>query len=215
MSRSASWSGVESPVRAGDVAQVWSGHFETAVEDGLHLGQVVGTFVHRVSPLLYTVDSLLYGVEMSASTSPRPTPLSVERIVDAACLIVERDGLAGLSMRKLGAELAVDPMAVYHHVADKRQLLALVTARTIGTMSPPDPAASWDSRVRQWAMSYWELVANHRELTLAGLADPEIAAGGLPSTAPLVAAIADSGLRARTWSSRTPSSSSTPSTAPR
>ena len=146
--------------------------------------------------MLYTVDSLLYGVEMAASTSPRPTPLSVERIVDAACLIVERDGLAGLSMRKLGAELAVDPMAVYHHIADKRQLLALVTARTIGTMSPPDPAASWDSRVRQWAMSYWELVANHRELTLAGLADPEIAAGGLPSTAPLVAAIADSGLQA-------------------
>ncbi len=38
--------------------------------------------------------------------------------------------------------------------------------------------------------------SNHRELTLAGLADPEIAVGGLPSTEPLVAAIADSGLRA-------------------
>ena len=133
---------------------------------------------------------------MTASTSPRPTPLSVERIVDAACLIVERDGLAGLSMRKLGAELAVDPMAVYHHVTDKRQLLVLVTARTIGAMAPPDPTAPWDTRVRQWAMGYWDLVAGHRELTLAGLADPEIAAGGLPSTAPLVAAIVDSGLRA-------------------
>ena len=87
-------------------------------------------------------------------------------------------------------------MAVYHHVADKRQLLALVTARTIGTMIPPDPAASWDTRVRQWAIGYWELVVDHRELTLAGLADPAIAAGGLPSTEPLISAIADSGLRA-------------------
>jgi AcrR family transcriptional regulator len=121
--------------------------------------------------------------------------LSVERIVDAACRIVDRDGLGGLSMRKLGGELGVDPMAVYHHVADKRQLLALVTARTIGTMTPPDPAAPWDTRVRQWAMNYWDVVAKHRELTLAGLADPEIAAGGLPSTEPLLAAIADSGLR--------------------
>jgi AcrR family transcriptional regulator len=122
--------------------------------------------------------------------------LSVERIVDAACRIVERDGLARLSMRKLGAELDVDPMAVYHHVADKRQLLALVTARTIGTMPLPDAAAPWDVRVRQWALGYWELVTDHRELTLAGLADPEIAAGGLPSTEPLVGAIADSGLPA-------------------
>jgi AcrR family transcriptional regulator len=133
---------------------------------------------------------------MPAPTSPRTNPLGVERIVDAACRIVERDGLGGLSMRKLGAELEVDPMAVYHHVADKRELLALVTARTIGGMAPPDPAAPWDIRVRQWATRYWELVVGHRELTLAGLADPVIAAGGLPSTEPLVAAIADSGLPA-------------------
>ena len=87
-------------------------------------------------------------------------------------------------------------MAVYHHVADKRELLALVTAQTIGEMVSPDPSAPWDVRVRQWAMRYWELVVAHRELTLAGLADPEIAAGGLHSTAPLLAAIADSGLSA-------------------
>jgi TetR/AcrR family tetracycline transcriptional repressor len=133
---------------------------------------------------------------MGTSTSPRSTPLSVERIVDAACRIIERDGLAGLSMRKLGAELDVDPMAVYHHVTDKRELLALVTARTIGTMAPPDPAETWDVRVRQWALNYWELVAEHRDLTLAGLADPAIAAGGLPSTESLLAAIADSNLQA-------------------
>ena len=133
---------------------------------------------------------------MSASTSPRSTPLSVERIVDVACRIVEREGLAGLSMRKLGAELDVDPMAVYHHVAGKRELLALVTARTIGTMRPPDPSLPWDEQVRQWAMNYWELVVDHRDLTLAGLADPQIAAGGLPATGSLVAAISDSGLPA-------------------
>ena len=133
---------------------------------------------------------------MVASTRSGAHPLSVERIVDAACLIVERDGLRELSMRKLGAHLEVDPMAVYHHVAGKRELLALVTARTIGGMTPPDPSASWDVRVRQWAMRYWDLVVAHRELTLAGLADPEIAAGGLPATEPLLAAIADSGLAA-------------------
>ncbi len=99
-------------------------------------------------------------------------------------------------MRKLGAQLEVDPMAVYHHVTDKRELLALVTARTIGDMVPPDPAGPWDVRVRQWAMRYWDLVVANRELTLAGLGDPDIAGGGHPATEPLFAAVADSGLRA-------------------
>lgn len=97
-------------------------------------------------------------------------------------------------MRKLGRELSVDPMAVYHHVPNKRTLLSLVTARTIGTMEMPDPNEAWDAWVRQWAISYWEVAAGHRDLILAGLSDPEVGAGGLPSTRQLIAAIARSGL---------------------
>lgn len=129
-----------------------------------------------------------------SSPSPRTSPLDVESIVDGACRIIERDGLAGLSMRKLGRELSVDPMAVYHHVPNKRTLLALVTARVIGTMDLPDPDATWDEWVRQWALSYWEVAAAHRDLILAGLSDPGVGAGGMPSTTQLIAAIASSGL---------------------
>lgn len=129
-------------------------------------------------------------------TRKHPQPLTVERIVDAACAVIERDGLDRLSMRRLGVELGVDAMAMYHHVANKRELLALVTARTLGSMTPPDPAAPWADQVRQWAMRYWDLVAANRALTLAGLADPQIAGGGLPSTEPLVAAVAASGVPA-------------------
>lgn len=131
---------------------------------------------------------------MTSTTSPRPAPLTVRRIVEAACAIVERDGVDRLSMRRLGAELGVDPMAIYHHVANKRELLRLVTAQTLGSMVPPDPAAPWTERVRQWATHYWDLVATNRALTLAGLADPEVGAGGLPSTDSLVAAVAASGV---------------------
>jgi AcrR family transcriptional regulator len=132
---------------------------------------------------------------MDDRTPSRSQPLTVERIVDAACLIADRDGLRALSMRKLGAELGVDPMAVYHHVAHKRELLALVRARAIGSLAPPDSTAPWDIRVREWAARYWEFVITHRELTLAGLADSEVAAGGRHSTEHLLAAVAASGLR--------------------
>ncbi len=99
-------------------------------------------------------------------------------------------------MRRLGAELGVDPMAIYHHVANKRALLALVMSRTMAAMDPPDPNAHWEVRVRQWATRYWELVVAHRELILTGLSDPGVAAGGLPTTQSLIAAITDSGLHA-------------------
>ena len=40
-----------------------------------------------------------------------------------ALAIVDQDGLSKLSMRRLGADLGVDPMAVYYHVPNKAALL--------------------------------------------------------------------------------------------
>jgi len=57
------------------------------------------------------------------------TPLSRERIVAAALALVDREGAGALSMRRLGAALGVDPMAVYHHLPSKEALLdAIVEA---------------------------------------------------------------------------------------
>lgn len=124
----------------------------------------------------------------------RLSPLGVGAVVDAACTLIERDGLAGFSMRKLGRELSVDPMAVYHYVPNKGALLALVTDRTLAAMEPPDSDIAWEEWVREWALRYWDIVARHRDLIVAGLSDPEIGAGGLPLTRQLIAAVARSGL---------------------
>lgn len=124
----------------------------------------------------------------------RRQKLDVGRIVDAARDAIADDGLARFSMRRLGARLGVDPMAVYHHVGSKRQLLSLVMGRVVAAIGPPPACAPWDLAVRHWASAYWEIVAANRELVAAGLADPEIAAGGIPAVAPLHAAVAASGL---------------------
>jgi AcrR family transcriptional regulator len=42
--------------------------------------------------------------------------------VKAALRIVDREGLPALSMRRLGASLGVDPMAIYYHVPNKTAL---------------------------------------------------------------------------------------------
>jgi AcrR family transcriptional regulator len=131
---------------------------------------------------------------MPARPRGKTDPLTVDAIVEAACALIAEHGLASLSMRRLGAALGVDPMAIYHHVPNKRELLSLVMGRTVGAMALPAPDDPWDVRVRDWATAYWQIVVANREIVAAGLADPVIAAGGLPLTEPLNNAVADSGI---------------------
>jgi AcrR family transcriptional regulator len=63
-------------------------------------------------------------VSATASVIPGPRPpLTRERIVRAALAVVDADGIEGLTMRRLAAELGAAPMAPYAHLADKRALL--------------------------------------------------------------------------------------------
>jgi len=50
------------------------------------------------------------------------SPLSRERIVKAALKLVDEEGLAALSMRRLAATLGVDPMAIYYYLPNKAAL---------------------------------------------------------------------------------------------
>lgn len=61
--------------------------------------------------------------------APRPTrpALSREYILRVALRLIDRDGLDALTMRRLGAELGSDPMAVYRHLPGKAELLDGVT----------------------------------------------------------------------------------------
>jgi len=47
-------------------------------------------------------------------------------VVDVALRVLDAYGLADLSMRRLAAELGVQPSALYHHFANKQLLLAAV-----------------------------------------------------------------------------------------
>ena len=47
-----------------------------------------------------------------------------DRIIDAALQIMDDEGLDAVSMRRVGRELGVEAMSLYHHVRDKDDLLA-------------------------------------------------------------------------------------------
>jgi AcrR family transcriptional regulator len=64
--------------------------------------------------------------------------LSREDIVRAALRLTAEVGLDGLSMRLLGDELGVWPMAVYHHVPNKKALISLVADAAVAEFELPE-----------------------------------------------------------------------------
>ena len=61
----------------------------------------------------------------SPSVIERPTRPTLTRdyILRSALDLIDRDGVETLSMRKLGAEMGVDPMAIYHYLPNKAAVL--------------------------------------------------------------------------------------------
>jgi TetR/AcrR family transcriptional regulator, tetracycline repressor protein len=115
-------------------------------------------------------------------------------VVDRAVMVLDAYGLADLTMRRLGAELGVQPSALYHHFANKQTLLAAVADEVLARGPRGTRPDAWDDRV---AAVCGEL----RDAMLAYRDGAELVATaysfGLGATAPydeLLAALADGGL---------------------
>jgi TetR/AcrR family tetracycline transcriptional repressor len=68
-------------------------------------------------------------------------------VLEEAFVLLDKDGVQGLTIRKLADLLHVTPMAIYNHVANKRDLLeALVKAVIEGAQF--DHPGEWDERVK-------------------------------------------------------------------
>ncbi|SCL14425.1 TetR/AcrR family transcriptional regulator [Micromonospora inyonensis] len=84
----------------------------------------------------------------------RPTPLSRERIVDAAVTLLDRHGIDGLTMRRLANLLDVTPTALYWHVKTKEDVLDLAFDHVFGDVPLPAATEDWrgDARslIRDW-----------------------------------------------------------------
>jgi AcrR family transcriptional regulator len=70
----------------------------------------------------------------TGSPARRHPQLSREIVVDVARRHVQRDGVHGVSLRRIAAELEVTAPALYSHVPDKRALLVAVASRELQTM---------------------------------------------------------------------------------
>jgi AcrR family transcriptional regulator len=87
-------------------------------------------------------------------------------ILEAAVGLIERDGCEALSMRRLGAVLGVEAMAIYHHFRGRDELLAAIGDRLLEPMHDLGPSGDWREACRRFATVLRE-VAMARPATFA------------------------------------------------
>ncbi|MFC7847071.1 TetR/AcrR family transcriptional regulator [Arthrobacter sp. NPDC057388] len=97
----------------------------------------------------------------------RRVRLNRQRVLQAAVALADEAGIDELSMRRLGQELGVVPMALYKHVANKEELLDGMVEAIISEIDPAvtDPAASgagWKNAVRLRVLSARAVLQRHR-----------------------------------------------------
>ena len=81
----------------------------------------------------------LWGGRAQPTRGPKPA-LSLEQITDAAIAVADADGLAGVSMQRVAADLGYTKMSLYRYLSGKAELVALMVERVMGE-PPALPAA--------------------------------------------------------------------------
>jgi AcrR family transcriptional regulator len=89
------------------------------------------------------------------------TPLSRQRVLEAAVALADRDGVGALSMRKLAQELGVEAMSLYHHVAGKDAILDGIVDVVFAEIELPSGDGGWKAAMRRRAVSAREALRRH------------------------------------------------------
>lgn len=90
---------------------------------------------------------------MSQDVRPRET-LTREKVLSAGLDLVERSGVEALSMRKLAAEVGVEAMSLYNHVANKDAVLDGITDLVLGRVDIPASTSDWQQDIRNLADAF-------------------------------------------------------------
>ncbi|MBA9044958.1 TetR/AcrR family transcriptional regulator [Streptomyces griseofuscus] len=116
---------------------------------------------------------------------PRKPLLSTDRIVRTARELVDREGLAAVSTRRLAAELGVSGPSLYNHFRTKDEILEAVadSVSALVDLSMFEDGRAWRTALHDWAVSYRAALRAHPNIV------PVLARG--PGRRPAALRVAD------------------------
>jgi TetR/AcrR family transcriptional regulator, tetracycline repressor protein len=125
----------------------------------------------------------------------RRLPLTRDRIVRTALQVVDVDGLDALTMRRLGTELGVTTMAVYHHFPNKSALYDGIVEAVMAEIdvSADDRAKPFAERVTYAARAYRDVLVAHPHALPVMLSREPRTPGALVPVETLVGIFRDAG----------------------
>lgn len=91
---------------------------------------------------------------------PRPS-LTRDRIVDEALALLDAEGLAGFSMRRLGTRLGVEAMSIYHHIPNRQAILVAVTERVLSEIPISEGGMVWRAQLETFAEGTYRVLMAH------------------------------------------------------
>jgi AcrR family transcriptional regulator len=125
-------------------------------------------------------------------------PISRDAIVTAAVQLLDREGLAALSMRKLADQLGVGAASLYWHVGSKDGLLDLIMDEVIGEAKVPDPdPAHWQDQLKQVARDQRAAILRHPWIVRVSIGRIPMGPNALRYSEPILAILRAGGLPPR------------------
>ena len=87
--------------------------------------------------------------------------LTRERVLYGAVAVADAAGIAGLTIRSLAQELGVKPMSVYHHVANKEEILDGIVDIVFSEIELPSYDGEWRAEMSKRAASARAVLRRH------------------------------------------------------
>ncbi|GII93292.1 TetR/AcrR family transcriptional regulator [Sinosporangium siamense] len=79
----------------------------------------------------------------------------------AAIHVADERGSASVTMRKVAEHLGVEAMSLYHHVANKDEIMDGIVDLVFGEIDLPSTKADWKTAMRQRAISARQVLSHH------------------------------------------------------
>lgn len=129
-----------------------------------------------------------------ARTRGQRAGLTRAAILEAAVRLADREGLSALSMRRLGAELGVEAMTLYHHVPNKEALLDGMVEQVASEAAPPDfDPDSWEQAMRDYAHALLAALCAHPHVVPLFVSRPAITPRNMQTMEAALAALQAAG----------------------
>ena len=114
------------------------------------------------------------------SEPPPRAPITRDAIVEAALVVLDREGMDGLSMRRVADELGTGAASLYWHVRNKEELFQLVFDRVTREIVLPEPdPGRWKEQLRELGREMRRVLSRHRDVARISMgrmpAAPQIA----------------------------------------